>query len=85
LVWWEAYDQNGNFWKLDKASYRPAPIGNGEETTVNGIVDASVVDVQDSHASVSLNSDVRVDSEVDPELQNGKLWGYPGGLDRVIR
>jgi len=85
LVWWEAYDQNGNFWKLDKASYRPAPIGNGEETTVNGIVDASVVDVQDSHASVSLNSDVRVDSEVDPELQNGKLWGYPGGLDRVMR
>jgi hypothetical protein len=85
LVWWEAYDQNGNFWKLDKASYTPVPIGNGEATTVNGIVDASVADVQDSHASVSLNSDVRVDSQVDPELQNGKLWGYPGGLDRVMR
>ena len=85
LVWWEAYDQNGNFWKLDKASYRPVPIGNGEATTVNGIVDASVLDVQNSHASVSLNTDVRIDSQVEPELQNGKLWGFPSGLDRVMR
>ena len=85
LVWWEVYDENGNFWKIDKASYRPVPIGNGEETTINGIVDASVLDVQDHHASVSLNTDVRVDSQVDTELQNAKIWGFPGGLDRVLR
>jgi uncharacterized protein DUF1329 len=85
LTWWEAYDENGKFWKLDKASYRPVPIGNGESTTVNGIVDASVVDIQASHASVSLNTDVRVDTEVEPELQNAKLWGFPSGLARVMR
>ncbi len=85
LVWWDAFDQNDKLWKIDKPSYRPVPIGNGEVTTVNGIVDASVADVQNTHASVSLNSDVRVDQEVDAELQNGKLWGFPGGLARVMR
>jgi len=85
LTWWEAYDESGKLWKIDKASYRPVPIGNGEVTAIAGIVDAAVWDVQNSHAGVSLNSDVRVDSEVDPELQNAKVWGFPGGLARVMR
>ncbi len=85
LTWWEAYDEGGKLWKVDKASYRPVPIGNGEVTAIAGIVDAAVWDVQNSHAGVSLNSDVRVDNEVDPELQNAKVWGFPGGLARVMR
>jgi hypothetical protein len=85
LTWWEVYDDNGKLWKLDKASYRPVPIGNGESTTINGIVDASVLDFQNTHASVSLNTDIRVDNEVEAELQNAKVWGFPGGLARVMR
>jgi uncharacterized protein DUF1329 len=85
LTWWEAYDEGGKLWKIDKASYAPVPIGNGEVTAIAGIVDAAVWDMQNSHAGVSLNSDVRVDNEVDPELQNAKVWGFPGGLSRVMR
>jgi Protein of unknown function (DUF1329) len=85
MAWWEVYDGSGKLWKIDKASYRPIPLGNGEVTAIAGIVDASVWDVQNTHAGVSLNSDVRVDSQVDPELQNAKIWGFPSGLARVMR
>jgi hypothetical protein len=84
-AWWESYDDSDKLWKIDKPSYRPISLGNGETTVIAGIVDAAVWDVQNAHSSISLNSDVRVDSQVDTELQNGKVWGFPSGLDRIMR
>jgi len=84
-VWFDVFDRSDKLWKINKLSWQPLRLPDGQETEIAGIDDATVWDVQNSHATMSLYTDLKIDNENDAELLNGKVWAFPGGLSRVMR
>jgi Protein of unknown function (DUF1329) len=88
LNWMDIYDRTSLLWKTILIYNTPRKINTGEAVLLPEVWGGTVVDFQNSHVTLAISGfqdSIRIDSEVDPELQDVTIQASPAILNQIMK